>query len=284
MRGGGSWNQGLLAAFACTALFAAAPAAWSAPAPTLTTTASPDITLSDSVVSLSDSAELSGGLDPTGTLIFTLTGPGGFVFTEANAVTGNGTFTAETTAPTTGTVVGPYVWTATYSGDANNNGANDQGGTAEQTVISAAAPTLDTTASLAGSTLTDSAVLSGGYFPAGVIVFTLTGPGGFVFTELNSVTGNGTYTADTPLPADAVAGAYSWFVDYTGDGNNAAASASVEPISVGGVPGPSTWVLTGLGFAGLGSAAFRRSVRRQATALPASLAALTSSRLPVRTS
>ena len=44
-------------------------------------------------------------------------------------------------------------------------------------------------------TLSDSAVLSGGYHPAGTLVFTLTGPNGFSYTQTDTVSGNGTYTA-----------------------------------------------------------------------------------------
>jgi hypothetical protein len=116
----------------------------------------------------------------------------------------------------TSSIVGTYAWTASYSGDANNNGAKDQGGSAEQTVISPASPGLDTTASLAGSILTDSAILSGGLFPTGSILFTLTGPGGFSFTETETASGNGTYTADTTLPTfGPVDGTYVWAVSYS---------------------------------------------------------------------
>jgi hypothetical protein len=119
-------------------------------------------------------------------------------------------------------------------------------------------------------TLSDSATLSGGYFPTGAIVFTLTGPGGFVFTETNAVAGNGTYTASTLLPTAGIeAGTYVWAVDYLGDGNNNAIGASLEPISVGGVPEPSTWVMMAVGFAGLGFAGFRRSDRQDVSTVSA---------------
>jgi hypothetical protein len=112
------------------------------------------------------------------------------------------------------------------------------------------------TPSLAGSILTDSAILSGGFFPTGDIVFTLTGPGGFSFTETETASGNGTYTADTTLPTfGPVDSTYVWAVSYSGDGNNVSHDASLEPIFVGGVPEPSTWVMMTLGFA-----AFRRTV------------------------
>ena len=112
--------------------------------PTLTTTASPAVTLGTTAPTLSDSAVLAGGLNPTGSLVFTLTGPGGFSFTHTDTVSGNATYTASTPLPTTGTVAGTYTWSVTYGGDANNNAAIDQGGAAEQTVVSPANPTLST--------------------------------------------------------------------------------------------------------------------------------------------
>ena len=205
--------------------------------PTLVTTASPNVTLPagpPGTVTLSDSALLSGGYSPTGSIVFTLTGPGGFSYTQTDTVSGNGTYTASTTLPTTGTVAGTYTWTAHYSGDANNNAANDQGGAAEQTVVSPASPTLVTTASPARDAADRApgdgdperpAVLSGGYFPTGSIVFTLTGPGGFSFTQTDPVSGNGTYTASTTLPTTGtVAGTYTWTAHYGGDANNNAAN------------------------------------------------------------
>ena len=70
-------------------------------------------------------------------------------------------------------------------------------------------------------TLTDSAVLSGGYFPTGNIVFTLAGPNGFSYTQTVTVNGNTTYTASTTLPTTgAVAGTYTWSATYGGDANN----------------------------------------------------------------
>ena len=66
---------------------------------------------------------------------------------QADPLTGNGSYTASDTLPTTGTVVGTYTWSVKYAGDANNNPATDQGGTAEQTVVSKASPTIMTTAS-----------------------------------------------------------------------------------------------------------------------------------------
>ena len=73
--------------------------------------------------------------------------------------------TASDTLPTTGIVAGTYTWSAHYSGDVNNNSANDQGGTAEQTIVSAAHPSLLTTASSAITLGTTAPTLSDSAYP-----------------------------------------------------------------------------------------------------------------------
>jgi hypothetical protein len=91
--------------------------------PTLITQASPSVLLGGPVY---DTATLSGGNTPTGTITFRVYGPndancaGAPAFTTSASVTGNGNYTsASFTPPATGT----YRWTAEYSGDAKNNGA-----------------------------------------------------------------------------------------------------------------------------------------------------------------
>jgi hypothetical protein len=209
--------------------------------PAIATTPDPtSVTLGTTGVTLKDSAVLSGGYFPTGTITFTLVAPGGAtVDTETVTVNGNGTYTTPTgyTLPTTGTVTGTYQWNATYtSGDGNNNAASDINATDEQVPVSPASPAIATTpdptsVTLGTTTVTlkDSAVLSGGYFPTGTITFTLVAPGGAtVDTETVTVNGNGTYTTPTgyTLPTTGtVTGTYQWNATYTsGDGNNNAAS------------------------------------------------------------
>jgi hypothetical protein len=226
---------------------------------TLTTATSPNVTLSASHVTLSDSATLSGGSNPTGTITFTLTAPGGSIFdTETVTANGNGNYATPVgfTLSTIGTVAGTYSWNATYSGDLNNNAAT---ASPEQTVVSAASPALNTTASPGGGlaltdspvTLTDTAQLLGGYFPTGAIVFTLSGPGGFLFTQTDTVSGNGPYTAAATLPtAGTVVGTYSWTAHYIGDANNNPSNASVAQTVVSPAsPGLSTTASPG-GIAG----------------------------------
>jgi YVTN family beta-propeller protein len=118
--------------------------------PTLTTTPSPtSVTLGTTAPTLTDSAVLSGGSAPTGTITFTLYYDGGStpVDTETVPVSGNGTYStpAGYTLPATGTVTGTYQWDAAYSGDANNNAVSDNGAANEQVVVSPAATTLSYT-------------------------------------------------------------------------------------------------------------------------------------------
>jgi hypothetical protein len=244
---------------------AKANSAFTTAAPTLATTPSPtSVTLGTTPVTLSDSAVLSGGSVPTGTITFTLVAPGGgTVDTETATVSGNGTYTTPTgyTLPTTGTVTGTYQWDASYSGDTNNLPASDVGATDEQVPVSPVTPAIATTPSPTSATLgtttvtlLDSAVLSGGYFPTGTITFSLVAPGGgTVDTETVTVDGNGTYTTPTgyTLPTTGtVTGTYQWNASYTsGNGNNNDVSdinASDEqvPVSPAGPPASPAIVTT----------------------------------------
>lgn len=76
-------------------------------------------------VILSDSATLSGGASPTGTLTFNLyqntTCTGTPTFTAQKAVTGNATYTSGDSQQFTVSVDTQFRWTVSYSGDANNN-------------------------------------------------------------------------------------------------------------------------------------------------------------------
>ncbi|HUA59585.1 MAG TPA: Ig-like domain-containing protein [Verrucomicrobiae bacterium] len=68
---------------------------------------------------LSDSAVLSGGYNPTGTITFQLFNPGSaLVDTEIVSVSGNGTYSTPTGFVSTSP--GAYQWQASYSGDGGN--------------------------------------------------------------------------------------------------------------------------------------------------------------------
>ena len=84
---------------------------------------------------------VTNGYNETGSIVFTLSGPAGFTtVTQSDTISGNGTYTASATLPTTGTAAGTYTWHVSYAGDRPTTfGAADGGGTVEQTVVTAAA-------------------------------------------------------------------------------------------------------------------------------------------------
>jgi hypothetical protein len=88
--------------------------------PALSTQASGSVSVGGSI---SDTATLSGGNSPTGTITFTLFGPdnancsGSPIFTSVRTVSGNGSVTSASFTPT---AAGTYRWRAEYSGDSNN--------------------------------------------------------------------------------------------------------------------------------------------------------------------
>ena len=183
-----------------------------------------------------DTATFTGGVTPGGTIVFKAYAPGDTTcsattpaFTSSPiAVIKNGSY--ESGAYTPGTA-GEYRWTATYSGDANNEGvAGACNATNEKSTVAKATPTLSTLASQSttdGPAIADSATLAGGYNPGGTIVFKLFAPGdttctGTVvetLTTTNPVTQNGTYES-VPYGPPVKAGDYRWTAAYSGDANN----------------------------------------------------------------
>ena len=173
---------------------------------------------------LNDSATLSGGSNPTGTISFTLTAPDGTKTLESVTANGDGTYSP---APLLASQVGTYTWSAQYSGDGLKNGAVDQGGPAEQATTVMASPVLVTAASAGGvvgaTALTDSATLSGGDPPGGTITFILTAPDHSVAsTQSVAVAGAGNYSP-APVAATQVV-SYTWSASYAGNALNNAAN------------------------------------------------------------
>ncbi len=210
--------------------------------PTISTTPSASsITLTNSSETLKDTAVLSGGSNPTGTITFTLYYNGNLVDTEMATVSGDGTYSTPTgyTLPTNKTVTGTYQWDATYSGDGNNNSVSENNNAAEQTTVSPATPSITTTPNSTNVTLTsqgftlkDTATVSGSYSGTGSITFTLYYNNTLVDTETVTVNGDGKYTTPTgyTLPSTGtVTGTYQWDATYTGDGNNNLAIDNNDP-------------------------------------------------------
>ncbi|MGD0247384.1 MAG: hypothetical protein ABSB59_44660 [Streptosporangiaceae bacterium] len=204
--------------------------------PAIATTPSPGGPVGSTV---RDTARLSGGSSPTGTIEFKLYGPsapascsGTAVFDKTVRVAGNGNYSSPSFTPTK---AGTYWWTASYGGDPGNTpAASGCGG--EQVIISGpkSSPAITTTPSPGGpvgTTVQDTAALSGGSSPTGMITFNLYGPsaaascsGTPVDTETAAVTGNGDYT--TPAGATpSQAGTYWWTASYGGDAGNTPAAS-----------------------------------------------------------
>ena len=208
--------------------------------PTLTTIASPGISLGTSV---HDAATLAKGQSPSGTITFKLYGPNDEscskppAFTSAPVtVSGNGAYESPAFTPS---AAGTYHWTAGYSGDANNESASTAcGDPSESVTVAKASPTLTTTASPGislGTSMHDAATLAKGQNPGGTITFKLYGPNDescskapAFASSLVTVSGNGTY--ESPAFTPSATGTYRWIVSYSGDASNeGVASACEEP-------------------------------------------------------
>ena len=193
--------------------------------PSLSTTASPAATVPSD---LTDTATLTGGFNPTGTISFTLYSDASCTTqvgtTQTVPVSNDGMFTS----PSIHVIAaGTYYWVDTYSGDTNNNGFGPTacGATGESTVVSPATPSLSTTASAPATVpadLSDMADLTGGFDPTGMITFTLYSDAGCTTqvgtTQTVPVSGNGIYTSPS-IPVTS-AGTYYWADSYSGDPNN----------------------------------------------------------------
>jgi hypothetical protein len=108
------------------------------------------------------------------------------------------------------------------------------------------------TTSTSSSTLTDTAVVSGGYHETGALTFTLVAPNGStVDTETVAVNGNGTYATPTgyALSGAGATGTYQWNASFADtDGNNLNASengVTAEQVTVSGSVSPSITTVPG---------------------------------------
>jgi hypothetical protein len=103
--------------------------------PTIATRATTPVTVG---ATISDTAVVSGGTDPTGTVDFALYGPndatcsGEPIFTSNGRALTNGTATS---APFTTTVAGTYRWIASYNGDANDTAVSGSCNDANETSL-----------------------------------------------------------------------------------------------------------------------------------------------------
>ena len=203
--------------------------------PGLSTAASGPVSLGEAI---RDKAHLSGGQDPTGTIIFKLYGPNDASChnqlgpARTTTVNGDGEYLSPPVVPA---IPGTYRWVASYSGDADNAPAGATACTdpAEATVVSQIIPVLATNASAPvtlGGAVEDAARLTGGMNPTGTMTFRLYGPddascvhqvGEAVTAQVN---GNGEYVSPSITPS--APGTYRWVASYSGDTDNAPAGPS----------------------------------------------------------
>ena len=210
-------------------------------------TASPSIgtTVSSGSVTVggatSDTATVSGGYDPTGTVTFNLynnpNASGTPLFTDADVSLSGG---AATSSSYTTTAVGTDYWVAAYSGDGNNNPTSSTAG-AEPVTVGTASPSIGTTVSsgsvTVGGATSDTATVSGGYDPTGTVTFNLynnpNASGTPLFTDADVSLSGGAATSSS-YTTTAVGTDY-WVAAYSGDGNNnpTSSTAGAEPVTVG---------------------------------------------------
>ncbi len=223
-----------------TALLVLLGAFWASPSPalpsdvqlpTMVTAASSPVTVG---AAIRDTATLSGGNGPTGSITFQLFGPadasctGSALTTSTVSVNGDGTYQSAAFTPSR---PGLYEWLSSYGGDAAN--APVPGvcpATGESSVVLIAVPQLTTIAPPAaaiGVPLTDMVVVSGGSSPTGDLMFSLfgaqasscSGPPLHTFAAV-AVAGNGTYSSGPFIPT--APGSYAFEVAYSGDATNLA--------------------------------------------------------------
>ncbi len=178
-----------------------------------------------------ENVNLSGGTSPSGTVTFSLFGPGQTgctspIFTSAVAVTGAGSYNS---AHFTTRQAGTYQWQVAYGGDVNNNPVGPTSCTdpGSSVIVGQASTGLSATASpsvAVGGAVHDTATL-GGFSPTGTITFRLSGPtdtfcgANPIFTASVPVNaGAGSYTS--PSFAPTAPGTYRWQAGYSGDVNN----------------------------------------------------------------
>jgi uncharacterized repeat protein (TIGR01451 family) len=184
--------------------------------------------------SITDTATISGGVNPTGSVTFKVYGPNdtscaanpAATLSATASVSGNGSYTS---APFTPTAAGTYRWVVAYSGDGNNNASGSPCNASNESVaIALASPTLSSQVSAStitvGNSMSDSVTISGGYNPTGLITFQIWGPNnptctGTAFNQQGiNPNGNGTYNSISFTPTQP--GTYIWTTKYGGDGNN----------------------------------------------------------------
>jgi hypothetical protein len=201
----------------------------------LTTQATASVILGEPI---SDTATLSGGVSPTGTITFHLFPSLADCEAGTNeidtgltpvTVNGNGDYNSGNFTPT---ATGTYFWVANYSGD----GTNDPSATAcddanEQSVVNKAASTLETAQSFyPNDTATVSATAGGN--PTGDVTFTLFQSadcsGTVLLGPVTVPLSGGQASTNNTTVAVSTSTTVSWQVAYSGDTSHDPVSSCVE--------------------------------------------------------
>ncbi len=242
-------------------------------APTIATVASEGGSVGTQI---HDTAQVSGGDNPTGTVTFFLFSPSdatcstnedgaGAIWSGSVALGADGS-ASSAGSPFTTTEVGTYNWIATYSGDANNKGASTACSD-EPVVIGMDPSSMTTTASSGGPTGTvihDTATVTGSSDMTGTVTFTLFAPsdatcsGTPIFTSAVALGTNGTATSGN-FSGTTAGGTYNWMAAYSGDTHTAGSTSHCgsEPVvivasGVQGITTPGTGSALSIGQMGLG--------------------------------
>ena len=199
--------------------------------PGIVTSASEPVTIGVDPYTISDTATLSGGSNPTGTITFTAYAPltngnadttcTTSVYSNTVTVNGNGSYSSGSFTPQ---VAGTYEWIASYSGDANNDAVSTSGGdSGEQSVVNRHPSTVPTGQKVVVSDFAN--VSSSVGTPTGTVDFHLfqepsSGCTANMIYDSGPVTldANGhasTNDAATQPPTLSANGTYSWLVTYT---------------------------------------------------------------------
>ena len=202
---------------------------------------------------LNDTATLSGGISPTGSVTFSLYPPsdatcaGTASFTETDP-----TSPYATTTGFTSNAAGVWHWTAAYAGDSNNNAVtspcSDEAVTVTKISSSTTTEVHDSTEAVValsstianGTTVHDKATVTGaGPTPTGNVAFTFFSGTGSSVCDAQSVA-SGVVALDgsgiahpSSSQGPLAAGSYAFKATYAGDSNYDGSTSSCEPFSVG---------------------------------------------------